>query len=149
MAILIASFIFIWSISSVLACEPTLTTVIGTEAPQSFCSGDLIFEDNFNTLDRVKWYHEQSMWGGGKKCLSFAWSSINFEHFHFRKLRVPMVRQWLIQFICVTSWTFTFSSNFNFWYFRWRFFDFRSCKNSTGNLFDCWELWMRKMGNAR
>lgn len=54
------------------ACTPTLTTVSGTRAPPSgFCSGDLIFEDNFNTLDEGKWRHENTMSGGGN--YEFQW----------------------------------------------------------------------------
>ncbi|CRK95822.1 CLUMA_CG009274, isoform A [Clunio marinus] len=47
------------------ACTPTVTTASGTNAPSNFCSGDLIFEDNFNTLDQQKWRHENTLAGGG------------------------------------------------------------------------------------
>lgn len=47
------------------ACDPTETTASGTHAPLSFCSGDLIFEDNFDNLDVSVWKHENTMWGGG------------------------------------------------------------------------------------
>ena len=43
------------------ACAPSLTTVSGSKAPKSFCSGDLIFEDNFDTFDLKKWRHENTM----------------------------------------------------------------------------------------
>lgn len=43
----------------------TITTASGTRAPSGFCAGDLIFEDNFNTLDQGKWRHEMSLSGGG------------------------------------------------------------------------------------
>lgn len=43
----------------------TVTTVKGTHAPQNFCSGDLIFEENFNTFDLTKWDHAETMAGGG------------------------------------------------------------------------------------
>ena len=35
------------------------------------CSGQLIFEDNFNRLDRTVWEHENSLGGGGVSILSF------------------------------------------------------------------------------
>lgn len=53
------------------ACTPSVTTVSGTHAPQSFCSGDLIFEDNFDSLDQAKWRHENTMSGGGN--FEFQW----------------------------------------------------------------------------
>lgn len=47
-------------------CLPSVTTASGTHAPkEGFCSGDLIFEENFDTLDLATWKHEMSMWGGG------------------------------------------------------------------------------------
>lgn len=50
---------------SAQVCNPTVTTASGTHAPSNFCSGDLIFEDNFNTLDQSRWKHEISLAGGG------------------------------------------------------------------------------------
>lgn len=47
------------------ACEPTVTTVSGTHAPQNICSGDLIFEETFDSLNLSKWRHEVTMAGGG------------------------------------------------------------------------------------
>lgn len=47
-------------------CTPSATTVSGTRAPGGqICSGQLIFEDNFDTLDQGKWRHEVSLSGGG------------------------------------------------------------------------------------
>lgn len=43
----------------------TVTTVSGAAAPTSFCAGDLIFEDTFDTLDFSKWQHEMTLGGGG------------------------------------------------------------------------------------
>lgn len=56
-----------------LCTNPTETTAIGTNAPPpaSFCSGDLIFQDEFNTLDHSKWLHDQTMAGGGND--EFQW----------------------------------------------------------------------------
>lgn len=50
---------------SAQGCNPSVTTVSGTHAPSNFCSGDLIFEDNFNILDQSRWKHEVSLAGGG------------------------------------------------------------------------------------
>ncbi|XP_058821628.1 beta-1,3-glucan-binding protein-like [Topomyia yanbarensis] len=47
-------------------CTPSVTTASGTRAPTgTICSGDLIFEDNFNFLDFEKWEHESTLAGGG------------------------------------------------------------------------------------
>jgi hypothetical protein len=40
--------------------------VSGTQAPATgFCAGDLIFEDNFDTIDRNTWFFEHTLAGGG------------------------------------------------------------------------------------
>jgi beta-glucanase (GH16 family) len=53
-------------------CEnPTATTASGTKAPQGFCSGDLIFEDNFDSFDLSTWSHDLTMAGGGND--EFQW----------------------------------------------------------------------------
>ncbi|XP_039447616.1 beta-1,3-glucan-binding protein-like [Culex pipiens pallens] len=50
------------------------TTASGWKAPKGpFCSGQLIFEDNFNRLDRAVWEHENSLGGGGNN--EFQWYS--------------------------------------------------------------------------
>lgn len=36
-------------------CKPTPTTASGWGAPKKICSGQLIFNENFNTLDKNKW----------------------------------------------------------------------------------------------
>lgn len=46
-------------------CTPSVTTVSGTHAPSNVCSGELIFEDNFDFLDTSRWKHEVSLAGGG------------------------------------------------------------------------------------
>lgn len=47
------------------ACTPSLTTVSGTHAPVTVCSGALIFADDFDTFDLEKWQHENTLAGGG------------------------------------------------------------------------------------
>lgn len=46
-------------------CEESRTTTSGTFAPKKFCSGDLIFEDDFDTFNLKKWQHENTLAGGG------------------------------------------------------------------------------------
>ncbi|XP_058821626.1 beta-1,3-glucan-binding protein-like [Topomyia yanbarensis] len=48
-------------------CEkPSVTTASGSFVKrEAFCSGDLIFEDNFDKLDLEKWQHEHTLGGGG------------------------------------------------------------------------------------
>ena len=59
--------VFCFFVNFVGACDPTITTASGTRAPSSFCSGELIFEDNFDTLDESKWKHEITLGGGGSR----------------------------------------------------------------------------------
>ena len=39
--------------------------MINNSLTGSFCSGDLIFEDTFDTFDLRKWQHENTLAGGG------------------------------------------------------------------------------------
>lgn len=48
-----------------ITCTPSVTTVSGTHAQSQVCSGELIFEDNFDFLDVSRWKHEISLAGGG------------------------------------------------------------------------------------
>jgi beta-glucanase (GH16 family) len=48
-------------------CRRSVTTVIGTKKPSQICSGELIFEDNFDELDKSTWKFENNMGGGGNK----------------------------------------------------------------------------------
>lgn len=54
-----------------IACTPSATTCKGTHAPAQFCSGDLIFEDEFHDFDLRKWGHAVTMAGGGN--YEFQW----------------------------------------------------------------------------
>ncbi|CAH2003596.1 unnamed protein product [Acanthoscelides obtectus] len=51
-------------------CKKSVTTVNGK---QNFCNGQLIFEDNFNSLDTKKWQPENTLSGGGN--WEFEWYS--------------------------------------------------------------------------
>lgn len=46
-------------------CRKSLTTCSGTHAPKSFCSGDLIFKDDFEKLNLKVWQHANTLSGGG------------------------------------------------------------------------------------
>lgn len=46
-------------------CKPSVTTVSGSHAPATVCSGALIFTDDFEELDLEKWQHENTLAGGG------------------------------------------------------------------------------------
>lgn len=46
-------------------CKPSITTASGLKAPQQICSGQLIFEENFDKLDKKTWIPEVTLWGGG------------------------------------------------------------------------------------
>lgn len=50
-------------------CRPSITTASGSASPNKICSGNLIFEENFNTLDKTKWIPESTFWGGGVSLL--------------------------------------------------------------------------------
>jgi len=52
-------------ISASFACNPTITKASGLKAPNRICSGQLIFEDNFNSLDKSNWKFENTLAGGG------------------------------------------------------------------------------------
>ncbi|EDS42144.1 gram-negative bacteria binding protein [Culex quinquefasciatus] len=57
-------------------CTPSPTTASGSQARAGpYCSGDLIFEDNFNHLDFEKWEHENTLAGGGN--WEFQWYTNN------------------------------------------------------------------------
>lgn len=46
-------------------CKPSITTASGSFAPQKICSGQLIFDENFDKLDKQKWKPEVTFLGGG------------------------------------------------------------------------------------
>ncbi|XP_072397174.1 beta-1,3-glucan-binding protein-like [Diabrotica undecimpunctata] len=69
---LVFSVILFNDVNSV-CLKNSITTASGLHAPKnsSICSGQLIFEDNFNWLDLSKWHHEQTLTGGGNN--EFEW----------------------------------------------------------------------------
>lgn len=46
-------------------CKPSVTTASGSSAPQQICSGQLIFEENFDLLDKEKWKPLSTFSDGG------------------------------------------------------------------------------------
>ena len=46
-------------------CPPSITMASGSVAPDEICSGSLIFEENFDTLNRNVWQPEVTLGGGG------------------------------------------------------------------------------------
>jgi len=52
-------------VAAAAQCVPSATTAIGTKAPATICSGDLIFNDEFDTFDLSTWNHEKTAAGGG------------------------------------------------------------------------------------
>lgn len=55
----------IFAFANAQNCKPSLTTVSGPAALKLSCSGDLVFEENFDKLDKERWQHEQTFGGGG------------------------------------------------------------------------------------
>ncbi|XP_055322093.1 beta-1,3-glucan-binding protein-like [Sitodiplosis mosellana] len=63
-AIIFIVLLIIYPSSS--GCKPTITTASGEFAVSGeICAGNLIFEENFETLDKRKWQPEVTFWGGG------------------------------------------------------------------------------------
>lgn len=47
-------------------CTESITSVTGPYAPKGqICSGQLIFNEDFNKLDLRRWQHESTLAGGG------------------------------------------------------------------------------------
>lgn len=48
-------------------CQRSITTTSGRYAPQArkLCSGQVIFEENFDTFKEDLWQHDVNMGGGG------------------------------------------------------------------------------------
>lgn len=46
-------------------CRQSRTTASGWAAPKKICAGQLIFDENFDRLDKNKWKPEVTLGGGG------------------------------------------------------------------------------------
>lgn len=65
-------------------CAPSITTASGSVAPGEICSGSLIFEENFDTLNREVWRAEVTLGGGGvSERIQSSISSIFAQNFLF------------------------------------------------------------------
>lgn len=67
-AILVASItavVLIFIYSNRIKCKPSITSTSGQAALKEFCAESLIFEENFDILDKEIWHHEITFWGGG------------------------------------------------------------------------------------
>lgn len=86
MKIVLISVVVLIAASLSEAC--TITTVTGTHAPApgSFCAGQLIFEDNFDSLDHGKWRHEVTLGGGGNNEVNFLETFLFCGHVKFNFL---------------------------------------------------------------
>lgn len=62
--LIVVTLVFSALIGSIFA-DLSVTTSVQNGVRKSHESGELIFEDNFDTLDFDKWEHEITMSGGG------------------------------------------------------------------------------------
>lgn len=46
-------------------CKPSITTASGVSAPEKICSGQVIYHEPFDTVDKTKWVPLQTFWDGG------------------------------------------------------------------------------------
>lgn len=67
---------FVWlsifAFANARYCKPSTTTVSGILSPKRVCSGSLIFEENFSTLDEKRWQHEETLYGDGVSLIIIA-----------------------------------------------------------------------------
>jgi hypothetical protein len=101
-------------------CSPSVTTAFGTKAPATICSGDLIFNDDFNTFDLWTWNHEKTAAGGGVSdmtCISPQFKVLGlwgcdamFFSYCFSVFRRPLsLKRPLLKLFILIEWTSTSS----------------------------------------
>lgn len=74
--LLLAAGLAAVSLASAQCDVPSVTTSSGSHARAGpYCSGDLIFEDNFDTFNHDVWQHESTLGGGGN--WEFQWYTNN------------------------------------------------------------------------
>lgn len=61
-------------------CKSSITTASGSNAPQHICSGQLIFDESFNNLDKNIWKPMVTFWDGGvsDKAFIFEFDKLKF-----------------------------------------------------------------------
>lgn len=66
-------------------CIPSITIASGTHAPRGpICANTVIFNENFNTLNKNIWKHERSMFGGGVSALLIYFDYLRYlRHIYF------------------------------------------------------------------
>lgn len=52
-------------LSSADECKPSVTTASGPNAPQQICSGQLIFHEPFDVVNKQIWKPLSTFWDGG------------------------------------------------------------------------------------
>lgn len=88
--------------SNVGSTSSSSSSSSSTIAPPTFCSGELIFEDTFDTFDVRKWQHESTLAGGSVR-FAFHWTGATCPlkltaRFHV-ELGIPMVYQQPIELV--------------------------------------------------
>lgn len=46
-------------------CKPSITTASGPDAPQKICSGQLVYHEPFDDVNKTKWAPLVTFWDGG------------------------------------------------------------------------------------
>lgn len=73
-------------------CNPSITTAIGSKAPQNICSGQLIFDENFDELDKKIWTPEVTLSGNGVSCAKNL-ANRTIELFFIQKIFCSSIKQ--------------------------------------------------------
>lgn len=77
---IICVFLCVVIFSSAEECKSSITTASGSNAPPNICSGQLIFDESFNNLDKQIWKPMVTFWDGGvsDKALKFELDKLKF-----------------------------------------------------------------------
>ncbi|PSN52721.1 Beta-1 [Blattella germanica] len=67
-------------------CTPSVTTAVGSRAPSQICSGDLIFNEEFDILDLETWNHEKTATGGGSDLTPCDFFLVHMRSFKFQRV---------------------------------------------------------------
>lgn len=46
-------------------CKPSITTASGPDAPKNICSGQLVYHEPFDDVNKTKWAPLVTFWDGG------------------------------------------------------------------------------------
>lgn len=67
-------------------CKPSITTASGPDAPKKICSGQLVYHEPFDDVNKTKWAPLVTFWDGGVRKSPFLTKyllTINQIHFPF------------------------------------------------------------------